>query len=97
VIRLETLNFFSKASMVLRRTGSAPERACLSEERSMPEVSPMFLTQFLKPKSGETVKVPFTRVTSSSQVRGFLRSGGRSQSGEPMEGGVKAQPISPMS
>ena len=83
--------------MVLRRTGSAPERAWASDERSMPDVSPILRTQFLKPKSGETVKVARTLVTSSSQMRGFLRSGGRSQSSAPIEAGVKAQPMSPMS
>ncbi len=44
-MRFWTPNFDSKASMVLRRTGSAPESACLSEERSSPVVSPMFRTQ----------------------------------------------------
>ena len=63
----------------------------------MPETSPMLRTQFRNPKSGETVKVARTLVTSSSQVRGFLRSGGRSHRSAPIEDGVKAQPISPMS
>ena len=39
-------NFRSKASMVLSRNGSAPDSACLSEESSMPLVSPIFRTQF---------------------------------------------------
>ena len=39
-------NFRSKASMVLSRTGSAPDRACFSEDSSMPVVSAMLRTQF---------------------------------------------------
>ena len=63
--------------MVLSRTGSAPDSACFRDDRSRPLVSWMLRTQFRYPKSGETVNVARTRLISSSQGRGFLRSGGR--------------------
>ena len=87
----------SKASMVDIRTGSAPERAAFSVDRSNSEVSRTWRMQLRYPKSGETVKVARTFVIVSSHGRGFLRSGGSSQIGVAVSGGVNAQPISPMS
>ena len=83
--------------MVDGRTGSAPESADLRFVRFRSDVSWTLRTQLRYPKSGDTVKVAFTFVSSSSHWRGLRRSGGRSQSGVAVSGGVKAQPIRPMS
>ena len=54
-------------------------------------------TQFRYPKSGETVNVARISVTSVSHWRGLRRSGGSSQSGVAVSGGVNEQPMRPMS
>src|SRR5207244_3098983 len=81
----------SKASMVDIRTGSAPERAAFSVDRSNSEVSRTWRMQLRYPKSGETVKVARTFVIVSSHGRGFLRSGGSSQIGVAVTGGANAR------